>query len=84
MSNACKYAYPADAAGEIRVEFGRADEGHFCLQVEDDGCGLSPGADPRGTGLGARLITAMARSLSSTVDYDSAHRGVRATLLAAI
>lgn len=84
VSNACKYAYPADASGEIRVDFGRAGERHFRLCVEDDGCGLNGDAAPMGTGLGSRLVAAMAKSLSSRVDYDPAHSGVRATLKAAI
>ena len=37
---------------------------------------------PRGTGLGSKLIAAMAKSLSATVDYDNAHRGCRAVLVA--
>lgn len=84
VSNACKYAYPADSAGEIRVDFGKSGERHFVLSVEDDGCGLNGHGDTKGTGLGSRLIMAMAKSLSSRVDYDPAHRGVRATLKAAI
>jgi len=83
VSNACKYAYPADSSGEIRVDFGRSGERHFRLCVEDDGRGLD-GDSPQGTGLGSRLIMAMAKSLSSRVDYDPAHSGVRATLKAAI
>jgi two-component sensor histidine kinase len=82
VSNACKYAYSNGTPGEIRVEFGRSGPEHFILSVEDDGCGLVPGASPKGTGLGSKLIAAMARSLSSEVHYDPAHRGVRATLQA--
>lgn len=80
ISNACKYAYPPDNAGEIRVDFTRAGEDRFRLSVEDDGCGFELGGAPKGTGLGTRLITAMARSLGGPVEYDRAHRGVRATL----
>jgi len=84
VSNACKYAYPADGSGEIRVDFTRADDRHFRLSVEDDGGGFNGQVSPKGTGLGSRLIVAMAKSLSSRVDYDPAHRGVRATLEARI
>ncbi len=84
VSNACKYAYGDDVAGEVRVRFGRSDGDHFHLIVEDDGIGLTPGAAPRGSGLGSRLVLAMAKSLASNLDYDPAHRGVRATLRAAI
>lgn len=84
VSNACKYAYGDGVAGEIRVRFGKAGDGHFHLIVEDDGVGLTAGAAPRGSGLGSRLVVAMAKSLASNLDYDPAHRGVRATLRAAI
>ena len=84
VSNACKYAYGEDMAGEVRVRFGKAGDGHFHLIVEDDGVGLTEGAAPRGSGLGSRLVLAMAKSLASNLDYDPAHRGVRASLRAAI
>jgi two-component sensor histidine kinase len=81
VSNACKYAYAPDAVGEVRVEL--RDEGEtFLLRVEDDGRGMSPGGDAKGTGLGSKLIQAMAATLKAKVDYDPAHRGVRATLVA--
>ena len=84
VSNACKYAYRDDAAGEVRVRFGKAGDGHFHLIVEDDGVGLTEGAAPRGSGLGSRLVLAMAKSLASNLDYDPDHHGVRASLRAAI
>lgn len=83
VTNACKYAYP-DGPGEVRIVLTHAAEDAFTLAVEDDGCGLSPGAGPRGTGLGSKLIRAMAQSLQSTLDYDPLHRGCRATLTAPI
>jgi two-component sensor histidine kinase len=84
VSNACKYAYDESVAGEVRVRLARSDSSHFQLIVEDDGCGLTEGAAPRGSGLGSRIVTAMAKSLASSIDYDPHHKGVRATLRAAI
>lgn len=84
VSNACKYAYADGSAGEIRVRFRRDPEERFRLEVEDDGCGLSEGAEPRGTGLGSKLVAAMAKSLSSKIEYDRAHRGCRAVLVAPV
>lgn len=78
VTNACKYAYPASVAGAVRIELNRRPEGLF-LVVEDDGGGIGD-AQPKGTGLGGRLIQAMARSLNTTLVYDPAHTGVRATL----
>jgi len=84
VSNACKYAYADGTPGQIRVRFVKAEPSHFQLIVEDDGCGLTEGAAPRGSGLGSRLVLAMAKSLASNIDYDRAHQGVRASLRAAI
>ena len=79
VANACKYAYGPDQAGEVRVTLTRDGEG-LQLIVEDDGGGMVDGGDPQGTGLGGRLIRAMASSLRSEVVYDPAYRGVRASL----
>jgi two-component sensor histidine kinase len=82
VSNACKYAYENGTPGEVRVELALDNDRHFRLLVEDDGCGMTPGSAPRGTGLGSKLIVAMAHSLSSRLEYDPSHDGVRATLRA--
>lgn len=84
VTNACKYAYPADGTGEVRVALTRDGDAFFLLVVEDDGCGLPDDGVPRGTGLGTKLIRAMAQSLQSAVEYDPAHAGVRARLRAAL
>lgn len=83
VSNACKYAYPA-ASGEVRVTLRRDGANHLILSVEDDGVGMAADASPRGTGLGTKLIRAMAQSLQTVVDYDTARAGVRATLRVAL
>jgi two-component sensor histidine kinase len=83
ISNACKYAYPG-TSGPVRVALQRDGADHFVLSVEDDGVGMVRDAAPRGTGLGTKLIRAMAKSLQTTVEYDPAHKGVRATLRAAL
>jgi two-component sensor histidine kinase len=83
VTNACKYAYP-NSGGEVRVALRRIDDDVFLLAVEDDGCGIPEDAVPRGTGLGTKLIRAMAQSLQTIVEYDPTHTGVRATLRAAV
>ena len=80
VTNAFKYAYPDGEAGEVRVAFGSAPADRLKLVVEDDGRGLVDTAAARGTGLGQRVIAAMARSLNSRVEYDPTHRGARAVL----
>lgn len=82
VSNACKYAYPT-GSGEVRVALRRDGDG-FALAVEDDGVGMAPDAAPRGTGVGTKLIRAMAQSLQTIIEYDASHAGTRATLKAAL
>ena len=84
VSNACKYAYDGDCAGEIRVRFCRSDDKRFRLCVEDDGIGMDGEAQPKGSGVGSRLIAAMAKSLQAKLDYDHAHGGVRACIVATL
>ncbi|MBS0331944.1 MAG: response regulator [Proteobacteria bacterium] len=79
VTNACKYAYGRGEAGEVRVRLGGDGEGRLALAVEDDGAGMGDGA-AKGTGLGARLIKAMAHSLKCEVAYDSSPKGVRVRL----
>jgi len=78
VTNAVKYAYPAGQSGEIRV-FLATDAGRGVLVVEDDGAGMGDGA-PKGSGLGGKIIAAMAGGLRSAVEIDPAHAGVRARL----
>ena len=79
VTNAYKYAYAPDRAGEIRVSL-REHGPRVSLVVEDDGAGMVDGGDPKGTGLGRKVIAAMAASLATKVEFDPAHRGVRAHL----
>ncbi|WP_340689075.1 sensor histidine kinase [Sphingomonas liriopis] len=84
VTNACKYAYPAGTGGEIRVLLAADGTGRFLLAVEDDGCGMPADPAPRGTGLGTKLIRAMAHSLQTSVAYEPCVHGVRATLRAGV
>ncbi|CAN5527763.1 histidine kinase dimerization/phosphoacceptor domain -containing protein [soil metagenome] len=82
VSNACKYAYAS--GGEVRIALTQDGDRHFRLAVEDDGVGIVAGEAAKGTGLGTRLIRAMAQSMQSAIECDPAHSGVRATLRAAV
>lgn len=84
VSNACKYAYSDGQPGEIRIDLARDGASDFVLRVEDDGAGLPEPMVARGTGIGTKLIGAMAASLGSSLVYDPAHAGVRATLRATV
>ena len=80
VTNACKYAYAADAPGEVRVELRLVADNSCQLVVEDDGAGLDEDAAAQGTGLGRRVVAAMARSIGSEVIFDPDHQGARAML----
>jgi two-component sensor histidine kinase len=85
VSNAFKYAYGPTSPGDVRVSLTRAGDNAFTLAVEDDGVGMAPTPRVQGSGLGSRLIRAMAQSLKSSVEYDaSGAGGVRAILRGAI
>jgi two-component sensor histidine kinase/CheY-like chemotaxis protein len=79
VTNAVKYAYAPGQGGEIRIILRPGADGRALLTVEDDGPGMGDGA-PKGTGLGGKIISAMASGLRSAVEIDKAHKGVRARL----
>ncbi|URD59784.1 response regulator [Sphingomonas sp. KRR8] len=83
VSNACKYAYQPEEPGEIRVRLAGKVPSGFRLEIEDDGVGMPAGAKPKGSGLGSKIIHAMARSLSASFAYEASPAGVRAVLQAA-
>jgi two-component sensor histidine kinase len=80
ITNAYKYAYPGKTDGDIRVALRRIDSKHMRLAVEDDGIGWTGAGEVQGTGIGSRVIKAMATNLKSTVTYDPAHSGTRVVM----
>jgi two-component sensor histidine kinase len=80
VTNAYKYAYPADTAGEIRVAIERDQTANILLAVEDDGVGWTGEGQIRGTGLGSRIVRAMATNLRSRLSYLPGQPGTRAVL----
>ena len=78
VMNAVKYAYP-DGAGPIHVDL-RAQGDDLVLSIADDGVGLNVKTDPRSTGMGQRIVTAMATKLDASVERDPAHPGTRIVL----
>nr|WP_257787770.1 histidine kinase dimerization/phosphoacceptor domain -containing protein [Sphingopyxis sp. QXT-31] len=69
VSNACKYAYADGGDGEIRVSLRQTGPSSIELAVEDDGAGMPSDGTARGTGLGTRLIDALARTHKAAVVY---------------
>jgi two-component sensor histidine kinase/CHASE3 domain sensor protein len=78
VMNAAKYAYP-DQSGEVRVTLRLLQQGEVLLSVEDDGVGR--GKTPvQGTGLGSRIVKAMAASMRGQVEYADRAPGFSARL----
>src|SRR6266436_6607911 len=75
VMNAVKYAYP-ECAGPIHVELNAQDD-DLELVIADDGVGLNGKSDPRSTGMGQRIVSAMASKLEATVERDPNHAGTR-------
>src|ERR1019366_2745196 len=78
VMNAVKYAYP-DGAGPIHVDL-NAQGDNLVLSIADNGVGLNVKTDPRSTGMGQRIVTAMASKLEASVERDPAHAGPRIVL----
>jgi two-component sensor histidine kinase len=78
VMNAVKYAYP-DGAGPIHVDL-RAQDDQVVLSIADEGVGLNAKTDPRSTGMGQRIVTAMASKLDASFERDPSHAGTRIVL----
>ncbi len=68
VTNAMKYAYRDTQQGAVRIRLLRSGNG-IELRVEDDGIGWDGTGTPQGTGLGSRIVKAMAHGLGATVTY---------------
>lgn len=78
VMNAVKYAYP-DGAGPIHVELAAMGD-DLVLAIADDGVGFSARTDPRSTGMGQRIVSAMASKLEASVERDTERVGTRIVL----
>ena len=72
-------AYPS-RHGEIRVSLKRLSASQAELLVEDDGVGRGGEAVAKGTGLGTRIVAAMARTIGAEVEYLQRDPGTAARL----
>jgi two-component sensor histidine kinase len=75
VNNAAKYAFDPGHIGEIAVILRREDGAAYTIEVRDDGCGFDGSEEARGTGLGMRIVGAMARSLKSELRKLNSQNG---------
>jgi two-component sensor histidine kinase len=80
VTNAFKYAYGDQQDGEVRVSFRLEGTDQANLTVEDDGIGWNGDGPAKGTGLGSRIVKAMADTLGATVQYGGGSQGMRISL----
>ena len=80
VTNAYKYAYPGSTRGEIRVKLRKHDTGEATLSVEDDGVGWTGEGEIKGTGLGTRIVNAMAKNLDSKTVYRQVGSGTQVSV----
>ncbi len=85
ISNSCKYAYGDGEDGEIRLCLRQTGDKEIELSVEDEGPGMPANGAVQGTGLGTKLIDALARTNKADVRYRAvsdarARPGMRASI----
>lgn len=79
VTNAFKYAYPG-GDGEVRVRLKNLPDRQIELVVEDDGVGRDEGGAIQGSGLGTRIVKAMATNLGADIQYLARSPGTGARL----
>lgn len=80
VTNAFKYAYPG-RSGEVRVRLKQLPEGGAELTVQDDGVGRGNVGAVKGSGLGTRIVKAMAMSMAGEIVYLELRPGTMARLI---
>ena len=78
VTNAFKYAYP-ETEGEIRLRLTN-ENASAILTVEDDGVGRVENGPAKGTGLGTKVVHAIATQMNAQVELRSTHPGFQARL----
>lgn len=80
VTNAYKYAYPT-VAGEIQVNLRSLPGQRGELNVSDNGAGIDPDREAQGTGLGTRLVKAMAQSMQGEINLVTGEAGTTFRLI---
>ncbi len=77
LTNALKYAFPGDGAGEIRIATRAPEDGEVELDVSDNGIGLPDNFDIENTDtLGLQLVTSFVEQLQGGLEIKK-ERGAK-------
>ncbi len=80
LTNALKYAFDADAPGQITIGLEPTGVSHQLLfYVADNGRGMAPHEKPKGTGFGTDLVHLLVKQLEGQLSYDY-HQGTKILL----
>ncbi len=76
VSNALKYAFPAELAGEIHIQLYLDGEDHYVLIVQDNGVGFNGSAPlqdnlQQASTLGLQLVHSLTQQLGGTISCQS-------------
>jgi two-component sensor histidine kinase len=81
LTNSLKYAHPTGVNGVITLSCGRSVDGDLLVSVGDDGVGLPEGMNPaEASGLGLRLVNALARQVGGSLSFDQDGVGLTVSL----
>ncbi|QCB43296.1 sensor histidine kinase [Sphingomonas sp. PAMC26645] len=80
VTNACKYAYACDVAGEVRIGLSAETPVRCQVVVEDRGCGGVLNGRVDTPGLGSRLVEMMVARLGGDFVWEDASPGTRFVL----
>lgn len=84
VTNALKHATGAGQTGKISIAVERQEQ-RLAISVSDTGEGLPEGFDPsRGSGLGMRVVLALANDLGGGLDWTNTASGARFLFTAAV
>jgi two-component sensor histidine kinase/CheY-like chemotaxis protein len=79
VMNAIKYAYPS-RVGEIRVSLKATGPESATVCVEDDGVGFNDTDNPASTGLGQRIVKAMATKINGDIKHEQKSPGTKVSV----
>jgi two-component sensor histidine kinase len=85
VSNAAKHAYKAEGIGRIWVSVSATPDNSLSISVRDEGGGLPEDFQiGSGTGMGARMVRALAEQLNASLAVVPRHPGVEFILTAPV